>query len=458
MGFFSKVWKGIKTGVKSIGKGIKSAFKKFGKFMGEIGILGQVAMMFILPGIGEMIGSAWTGIAGQTAAQATATATANAATAAAGQAAAQTAAAAGATTATQAVAIEAGKAASAKLAEGVATKTLTKTVVDGVATYASKATGLMAKQGIAQSAGKLMQFVGNSVGTVGNAFNNLTKGITDTLTNFSKTATNNLANKIGMDNVFKDAASNFFGPGDSAFSRSFGETSRFQRLGTSQDVFAFEKQARLNAMDLEKQSMKAPTPKEFKADLLEQVKKNPENIYETFEKDLGFKSQGSVGSYDIEYDFGDKKMYTNTEGLARLQELGLSEGLEQYQTGKLYNPSILDKIQDIPSKIYEAGKAKATGFIDDPAGTIFEGFDERLNQGFQTTAMQGLGLEDKPEYTYNTMRAYVPEFQVASLEGGGSEPIMSARAFEQNVTNNPNTYGYTAFQYGQYMSQFAQTA
>lgn len=53
MSFFSKVWKGIKKTFKKIGKGIKSAFKKFGKFMGKIGIVGQIAMMFILPGIGN---------------------------------------------------------------------------------------------------------------------------------------------------------------------------------------------------------------------------------------------------------------------------------------------------------------------------------------------------------------------------------------------------------------------
>ena len=35
---------------------------------------------------------------------------------------------------------------------------------------------------------------------------------------------------------------------------------------------------------------------------------------------------------------------------------------------------------------------------------------------------------------------------------------MNARAFEQQVTNNPNPYGYTAFQYGNYMAQSAQTA
>lgn len=406
MGFFSKVWKGIKTGVKSIGKGIKKAFKKFGKFMGEIGILGQVAMMFILPGIGEMIGSAWSGIAGQTAAQAGASATA---------------------------AVQAGTATASQVA------TAAKVTAGGQAA----ATGLMgvtgAFSGVANAAGKLMQFVGKSVGTAGNAFNNVTKGITDTLTNFSKTATNNLANKIGMDNVFEDAASNFFGPGDSAFSRSFGETSRFQRLGTSQDVFAAEKQARLDAIDFEK---KFPTTKP-KAPL--------ENInLDTATGGVVDPSAEALKSNQVigEGTFGQYKGQTLSRGTSNNNSL-LSNFNEQ---------STFDKIKDIPSKIYDASKEKVTGFIDDPAGTIFEGFDERLNQGVQTTVMQGLGLEDKPEYTYNTMRAYVPEFQVASLEGGGSEPIMSARAFEQNVTNNQNPFGYTAFQYGQYMSQFGQTA
>tara|TARA_R110000764_G_scaffold204112_2_gene289355 strand:- start:1158 stop:2417 length:1260 start_codon:yes stop_codon:yes gene_type:complete len=76
MGFLSKTWKKIKGGVKSafkkIGKGIKSAFKSFGKFMGKIGIVGQLAMSFILPGIGGMlakgfsatIGTAFKGVTG----------------------------------------------------------------------------------------------------------------------------------------------------------------------------------------------------------------------------------------------------------------------------------------------------------------------------------------------------------------------------------------------------------
>jgi hypothetical protein len=56
MGIFSKAWKSVKKGFKgafkSISKGIKSAFKKFGKFMGKIGIVGQLALSFILPGVG----------------------------------------------------------------------------------------------------------------------------------------------------------------------------------------------------------------------------------------------------------------------------------------------------------------------------------------------------------------------------------------------------------------------
>ena len=63
MGFFSKIGKGIKSAFKSIGAGIKSAFKRFGKFMNKIGVLGQVAMMFILPGVGSMLAKAWSGIA-----------------------------------------------------------------------------------------------------------------------------------------------------------------------------------------------------------------------------------------------------------------------------------------------------------------------------------------------------------------------------------------------------------
>lgn len=63
MGWLSDQWKkvkkvvkkgfsGVKKVVKKIGSTIKSAVKSIGKFMGKIGIVGQIAMAFILPGIG----------------------------------------------------------------------------------------------------------------------------------------------------------------------------------------------------------------------------------------------------------------------------------------------------------------------------------------------------------------------------------------------------------------------
>ena len=62
MGFFSKIFKGVKKVFKKIGKGIKSAFKSVGKFMGKLGIVGQIALGLLLPGIGTMLGT-WAGAA-----------------------------------------------------------------------------------------------------------------------------------------------------------------------------------------------------------------------------------------------------------------------------------------------------------------------------------------------------------------------------------------------------------
>ena len=56
MGFFSKIFKGVKKVFKKIGKGIKSSFKKVGKFMGKLGIIGQIGLGLLLPGIGGMLG------------------------------------------------------------------------------------------------------------------------------------------------------------------------------------------------------------------------------------------------------------------------------------------------------------------------------------------------------------------------------------------------------------------
>jgi hypothetical protein len=55
MGFFSKIGKGIKSAFKKIGKGIKRGLKSVGKFMDKIGIVGQIGLSLLLPGIGGIL-------------------------------------------------------------------------------------------------------------------------------------------------------------------------------------------------------------------------------------------------------------------------------------------------------------------------------------------------------------------------------------------------------------------
>lgn len=56
MGFFSKIKKGFKKVVSKIGKGIRKVTRKVGKFMGKMGIVGQIGLALVLPGIGSMLG------------------------------------------------------------------------------------------------------------------------------------------------------------------------------------------------------------------------------------------------------------------------------------------------------------------------------------------------------------------------------------------------------------------
>lgn len=65
MGFFSKIWKGVKKGFKKLFTPIKSVFKTIGKFMNKIGIVGQIAMMFIpIPGLGALMSSMGSALGG----------------------------------------------------------------------------------------------------------------------------------------------------------------------------------------------------------------------------------------------------------------------------------------------------------------------------------------------------------------------------------------------------------
>jgi hypothetical protein len=142
---------------KKIGKGIKKAFMKFGKFMGKIGILGQVAMMFILPGIGNALASGLGSALGL---------------------------------------------------QGV-------TGMSSLVGSASAGTGLLGSgNALLQGAGKVLQFAGKVASMPGKIFSSVTKGVTSTLTEFTKFA----GNKLNITN-FDTAASTFFGGPDSVTGR-----------------------------------------------------------------------------------------------------------------------------------------------------------------------------------------------------------------------------------------------
>jgi len=194
MGFFSKIGKGIKKVFKKIGGAIKKGFKKFGKFMGKAGILGQIAMMFIIPGIGgalmKGIGGAFKGLVGATAEGVKAAAVTSQAAVTAGNA-ATSAVGTGTATAAQTATIKAGEA---------ATKSLTKLMDKGIlkgsikgTLEATRGTGLLgSSSALANGVGSVLQAAGNFVGTGVKAFSTVTEGISSFIGEFSKTALNKI--------------------------------------------------------------------------------------------------------------------------------------------------------------------------------------------------------------------------------------------------------------------------
>ena len=61
MGFFKKIFKGVKKVFKKIGRGVKKVVGKVGKFMNKIPLVGQVALAFVG---GPILSSIFKGIGG----------------------------------------------------------------------------------------------------------------------------------------------------------------------------------------------------------------------------------------------------------------------------------------------------------------------------------------------------------------------------------------------------------
>jgi len=59
MGLFKKIFKGVKKVFKKVGKTIKKTIGKVGKFMDRIGLVGQIGLSLLLPGIGAAMSGMW---------------------------------------------------------------------------------------------------------------------------------------------------------------------------------------------------------------------------------------------------------------------------------------------------------------------------------------------------------------------------------------------------------------
>ena len=64
MGLFKKIFKGVKKVFKKVGKTIKKTIGKVGKFMDRIGIVGQIGLSLLLPGIGAAMSGMWGSVVG----------------------------------------------------------------------------------------------------------------------------------------------------------------------------------------------------------------------------------------------------------------------------------------------------------------------------------------------------------------------------------------------------------
>ena len=513
MGILSKVWKGLKTAVKSTARRVKKAFQSFGKFMNKIGIVGQIAMMFILPAIGNAI-------MGTTAAGASAAAASTLASEAAlvaGQTAAQ-ATAAGVAAASQTTAtIAAGSAAGASTAAVQAAAAATTHVGTGLLG------GALGPLGV--SAGKAMSWVGGKVAAAKSTFQNITSGVFETLGNFAKTATNKLANTFGFDNVFQDAAANFFSPGngsvvgdagtkiftdsagvaDSAFSRSFGAESKFQNLTKGSQFFKDVATDRMNAIEklnvakvdvvntlenprgfMQSEFSGNNLPPNSNIDLTES---SLDELQGTTKIDRGFMQSEFSGNnlppnsnIDLtksslnelqgttKIDRGFMQSEFSGNNLPPNSNIDLTDATTTTVDNAakkaikiVDNRSLLEKTVDGTVGVYDeiTGKVaeRFSNVIADPVGTLLDGVESKMVTGVQNRGMDELGLiyrQPAPQVDNRQYSNNPAEFTVAPVGQYSGEAIMSANAFETNVTHSASPYGFTAMLYGDYQKNFVK--
>lgn len=266
----------------------------------------------------------------------------------------------------------------------------------------------------------LMDFTGRVVKTGANVFSNITKGVVETVSAFSKTA----AKKMGFD--VKGASDNFFGD-NSAFSKSFGDKSRFSNLTKSQaDIDALT-----SAFDSVADS-------------------DPVVNFEPFKFDDYSKS--SSLSDNVDRISAEPVNLDRTLGLGE-ETLGQAVGLDD-----AVKPSLLQKgyegTKNALVKGAKAGKNEAVKIVTEAPSTIAtEYVRAELNKAI-------FGEEEFEPVNYGAQGNQYAGFDGSNIARTGtiqsySQPIDPAR-FTSSWQPNQGNWGYNATQsnmYGQRMAQ-----
>jgi hypothetical protein len=268
----------------------------------------------------------------------------------------------------------------------------------------------------------LMDFTGRVVTTGANTFTNITRGVVDTVSAFSKTA----AKKMGFD--VKGASANFFGD-NSAFSKSFGDKSRFSNLTKSQ--------ADIDALTSAFDSVADADPV-VNFDL------------QSFE--FGDNLKSSSLSDNVDRAIAEPVNFDRTLGLGK-ETLGQAVGLED-----AVKPSLLQRgyegTKNALVKGVKAGRDEAVKEITAaPEKLITEYVSEQVKKGIY-------GEEEFEPVNYGAQGNQYAGFDGSNIARTGtiqsySQPVNPAR-FASSWQPSQGNWGYNAAQsnmYGQRMSQ-----
>ena len=402
MGFFKKIGKGIAKKFKKIGKGIKSAFKSFGKFMGKFGVLGQVAMFFIMPHIAGALmkgmGALYSGIAG-------------------------TAATAGTTA-------------------GIAGATATTAATAGTGLAGATGSGIIASA--SRAVGSLMNGAAGYVSKAVNAFSNVTEGVTNFIGEFSKTAANKISSTLGFQKVpFANASSNFFGAGDSAWSRSTDMfKTRMSNLTASKDV--------IKAFDATATEIRIGTPTASQLKTGATMGLTPEQVSSGLGPDISDADYFNIEPTTSQIETGATMGFSPEELKAGLSSPDILDGDYYNYTAQAEPQSLLGKSTEYMSNAWDATKAQGVEEFQNLGPNVIKRTADVVTD-FVPSAVSNAGNE----MLFGTDPVDPDRMgQVAQLENFGSFEAETTQQVVPTANYNANMgampYGFGAVEAGRF--------